>query len=110
MMTEFSSEVSRSPTMKYRFRLVYFLPVTCLLGIKGWGQSSASPASAATQNTAAEDVQKPASADAPKASRQEKKQRGPGKEMGKGGEDVGGGAAKGTGDMAKGTAGAVGNL
>ena len=40
----------------------------------------------------------------------QKVQRGPGKEVGKGGEDIGKGAGKGAESLGKGTAGAAGNL
>jgi hypothetical protein len=41
---------------------------------------------------------------------QQKAERGPGKEVGKGGEDIGKGAGKGAESLGKGTAGAAGNL
>lgn len=42
--------------------------------------------------------------------RKQKRERSPGKEIGKGGEDIGKGAGKGAESLGKGTAGAAGNL
>jgi hypothetical protein len=88
--------------MRSGVRLVCLLAVACVSSECGWSQSNPSPTSV--------DPQKPAVVDTQKATHQEIKKTGPGKEMGKGGEDIGVGAAKGTGDLAKGTAGAAGNL
>ena len=70
------------------------MAVICALGVCAWGQS---PPGASV-------------ADAQTIPHQDKTEVGPVKEIGKGGEDIGIGAARGTADVAKGTAGAIGNL
>ena len=80
--------------MRNGFRIACFLLATGIFGAYGWSQTSPDATSGAPQ----------------KSVRQNKKHRGPGKEMGKGGEDIGVGAAKGTGDLAKGTVDGVGHL
>lgn len=87
-------KAERSKVMRKGIRIVGFLLATGVFGVYGWCQPSPGTPSALP----------------PKTVRQDKKNSGPGKEMGKGGEDIGKGAAKGTGDLVKGTAGGVGHL
>ena len=70
------------------------MAVVCAFGPSGWSQSSRGTSTANSRT----------------APHQGKKNVGPIKQIGKGGEDIGVGAARGTADVAKGTAGAVGNL
>ncbi|MGA3327650.1 MAG: hypothetical protein ABSF45_24585 [Terriglobia bacterium] len=80
--------------MRLVFRMWCLTAAICALGVCGRGQSRPGASGADPQT----------------APHQDKAEVGPVREIGKGGEDIGIGAARGTADVAKGTAGAIGNL
>jgi hypothetical protein len=79
--------------MRLVLRIWCLMAVICGFGVSGWSQSGPGTTAAKAQTTVHQD-----------------KEVGPVKEIGKGGEDIGVGAARGTAEVAKGTAGAIGNL